>query len=78
MVDLDRREWALLAPIAAIVLWMGVYPESFMAPMRDDVGRLLTRLETVTPAGDSRPTPGNPAAAAALAAPKVHGAGEAH
>jgi NADH-quinone oxidoreductase subunit M len=77
MADLDRREWALLAPIAAIVLWMGVYPESFMAPMRDDVGRLLTRFEQVTPAGDSRPTAGNPAAAAAAATP-AHGAGEAH
>jgi NADH-quinone oxidoreductase subunit M len=63
---------------------MGVYPESFMAPMRDDVGRLLTRLENVTPAGDSRATPGNPAAAAAAqshaasAAGKSHGAEEAH
>jgi NADH-quinone oxidoreductase subunit M len=45
--------------------------------MREDVGRLLTRIERVTPAGDSRPTAGNPAAAAA-AATKSHGAGEAH
>ncbi|GAA4019781.1 NADH-quinone oxidoreductase subunit M [Sphingomonas swuensis] len=79
MTDLDRREWALLVPIAAVVMWMGVYPESFMAPMRDDVGRLLTRIERVTPAGDSRPTAGNPAAAAAAAhAAPEHGAGEAH
>jgi NADH-quinone oxidoreductase subunit M len=77
MVDLDRREWALLAPIAAVVLWMGVYPESFMAPMRDDVGRLLTRFEQITPAGDSRPTAGNPPAAAAASA-QSRGAGEAH
>jgi NADH-quinone oxidoreductase subunit M len=76
MTDLDRREWLLLAPIAAIVLWMGIYPESFMAPMRDDVGRLLARIERVTPAGDSRPTAGNPAAAAAKAT--EHGGGEAH
>ncbi len=75
MPDLDRREWALLAPIAAVVLWMGIYPESFMAPMRDDVGRLLARIERVTPAGDSRPTPGNPAAVAAKAAD--HGGAEA-
>ena len=43
---------------------MGVYPESFMAPMRDDVGRLLTRIERATPASDSAPTPGKPAAKA--------------
>ena len=64
MPDLSRREWALLAPIAAVVLWMGVYPESFLAPMRKDVGLLLTRVERAAPAGDSRPTAGNPAAAA--------------
>src|SRR3546814_14299939 len=34
MPDLSLREWAMLGPIAAAVLWMGVYPESFMAPMR--------------------------------------------
>ena len=28
----SAREWWLLAPIAAAVLWMGVYPESFLAP----------------------------------------------
>ena len=64
MPDLSHREWALLAPIAAVVLWMGVYPESFLAPMRKDVGLLLARVERAAPAGDSRPTPGNPAAAA--------------
>ena len=78
MTDLDRREWALLAPIAAVVLWMGIYPESFMAPMRQDVGRVLDRLERVTPAGDSRPTAGNPAAAAPAASPKPTSAEGAH
>jgi NADH-quinone oxidoreductase subunit M len=72
MTDLNRREWLLLAPIAAVVLWMGIYPESFMAPMRADVGRLLVRLERVTPTGDSRPAQGSPAAAAAS-----HGGAEA-
>ena len=45
MADMDRRELWLLAPIAAVVLWMGVYPESFLAPMRKDVGVLLARLD---------------------------------
>ena len=65
MKDLDAREYWLLAPIAAVVLWMGVYPESFMAPMRDDVGRLLTRIERAAPLSDSAPTAGKPAAAKA-------------
>jgi NADH-quinone oxidoreductase subunit M len=61
MKDLDAREWWLLAPIAAAVFWMGIYPESFIRPMRNDVGRLLTRLESVAPAGDSRLTLGKSA-----------------
>jgi NADH-quinone oxidoreductase subunit M len=53
MPDLSTRERWLLAPIALAVLWMGIYPESFMRPMRGDVGRLLARLEQVAPVGDS-------------------------
>jgi NADH-quinone oxidoreductase subunit M len=58
MPDLSVREWWLLAPIAAAVFWMGIYPESFIRPMRNDVGRLLARLERVAPAGDSKLTLG--------------------
>lgn len=53
MRDLTGREWAIMAPIAAVVLWMGVYPESFMAPMRNDVTRLMARIERAAPAGDA-------------------------
>ena len=53
MRDLSAREWWLLAPVAAVVLWMGIYPESFMRPIRNDVGRLLTRIEHAAPKGDS-------------------------
>jgi NADH-quinone oxidoreductase subunit M len=73
MPDLSKRELALLAPIAAVVLWMGVYPESFLAPMRADVGTLLARVERARPVGDSGPTPGNPGAL-----PAAHGAPAAH
>jgi len=59
MPDLSLREWWLLAPIALAVLWMGVYPESFLRPMRNDVGRIVTRLEHVAPAGDSHLTLGS-------------------
>jgi NADH-quinone oxidoreductase subunit M len=53
MPDLNRRELGMLGAIAAVVLWMGVYPESFMAPMRADVGALLERIERAAPAGDA-------------------------
>ena len=58
MPDLSPREWWLLAPIALAVFWMGIYPESFLRPMRNDIGRLITRLERVQPAGDSKLTLG--------------------
>ena len=57
MVDLSAREWWLLLPIVVAGFWMGIYPESFLRPIRNDVGRLVTRLERVAPPGDARPTP---------------------
>src|SRR5437763_1438778 len=56
MPDLNVREWWLLAPIALAVFWMGIYPESFMRPIRNDVGRVLARVERVAPTGDSHLT----------------------
>jgi NADH-quinone oxidoreductase subunit M len=67
MPDLSLREIALLAPIAAVVLWMGVYPESFLAPMRGNVATLQARIAQAAPAGDSLPTAGK-----ALATPVEH------
>ncbi|MBN8483314.1 MAG: NADH-quinone oxidoreductase subunit M [Sphingomonadales bacterium] len=60
MPDLSLREWAMLAPITAAVLWMGVYPETFMAPMRGDIAALDARLARAKPAGDANLTLGSP------------------
>jgi NADH-quinone oxidoreductase subunit M len=65
MPDLSLRELAMLGPIAAVVLWMGVYPESFIAPIRDDVGVLLARIERAAPPGDAHLVMGEPPAAEA-------------
>jgi NADH-quinone oxidoreductase subunit M len=54
MSDVDSRELWLLAPIAAVVIWMGVYPESFLAPIRRDVATIVDRIERAAPAGDSK------------------------
>jgi len=64
MPDLNAREWVMLAPIAAATLWMGIYPESFIAPMRADVGSLLARVADSTPASDAQLQMGKPKAAA--------------
>jgi NADH-quinone oxidoreductase subunit M len=75
MPDLSLREIALLAPVAAAALWMGIYPESFFAPMRKDVGVLLARIQPTGPKSDAQPTAGH------ASAPVAHGhvtSGEAH
>jgi NADH-quinone oxidoreductase subunit M len=61
MPDLSMREVALLLPIGLVVMWMGIYPESFLAPMRADATKLVARVERARPAGDSLPTLGKPA-----------------
>ncbi len=53
MPDLNAREFVSLGAIAAVVLWMGVYPEPFMSTIRRDVGFLLARVERANPPGDS-------------------------
>jgi NADH-quinone oxidoreductase subunit M len=83
--DLNKRELGMLASIAAVVLWMGIYPESFLAPMRNDVGLLLARIERATPPGDAKlvrgtgaPAAGHTAAAPAPAAAAHSPAAGAH
>ena len=74
MSDLSPREIVLLVPIAAAVMWMGVYPESFLAPMRANVASLVARTEQAKPVGDAKLTAGK-----VIEAAPHHGAhGEAH
>lgn len=54
MSDVNSREMWLLTPIAVVVLWMGVYPETFLAPIRRDVATIVARIERAAPAGDSK------------------------
>jgi NADH-quinone oxidoreductase subunit M len=71
MPDLNAREALSLGAIAAVVMWMGIYPESFLAPMRNDVGLLMARVHDAAPKSDSAPTPGH-----AVPAEKIKAAGE--
>jgi NADH-quinone oxidoreductase subunit M len=73
MTDLNAREWAIMVPLAAATLWMGVYPESFLAPMRQDVATLVARVADARAPSDAHLTAGKPAVKPAAA----H-AGEAH
>ena len=75
MPDLNLREWIMLGPVAAGVLWMGIYPESFLAPMRSDIQALEARLARAAPAGDAQLEAGAPRGEAANAVtPPAEGA----
>ncbi|MXP42372.1 NADH-quinone oxidoreductase subunit M [Altererythrobacter soli] len=71
MPDLNTREWLMLGSIAAAVLWMGVYPESFLAPIRKDIAALDARVSSAAPESDSRLVIGQ--AQAAPAEDAAHG-----
>jgi NADH-quinone oxidoreductase subunit M len=46
MLDLEWREVAIFAPMIAVVLWMGVYPSSFLRPLQPSVANLVERVQT--------------------------------
>ncbi len=64
MTDLDTREWWLLLRSRQACCGWASMPESFLRPIRADVGRLLERVERAAPAGDMQLTRGQPQAQA--------------
>jgi NADH-quinone oxidoreductase subunit M len=58
MLDLSPREKAVFAPLLLLVFWMGIYPESFLAPIRSSVDHLVERVATVQKAARAT-TPDN-------------------
>ncbi len=54
MPDLNARELAMLVPLGLAVLWMGIYPESFLSPMRANVASVVARTEAARPEGDAQ------------------------
>jgi NADH-quinone oxidoreductase subunit M len=45
LLDLSPREYAVFAPLIVLVLWMGVYPSSFLSFFEASVQALLARHE---------------------------------
>ncbi len=44
--DMSRREIMVFAPLVVLVLWMGVYPSSFLDIMHVSVNNLIDRVES--------------------------------
>ena len=49
MPDLSAREIFILTAAAIPVLWMGIYPTSFMTPLHAPVGAILERIQRAAP-----------------------------
>jgi NADH-quinone oxidoreductase subunit M len=45
ILDMDLREVALFAPIIVVVIWMGVYPATFLDPMHASVAKLIGNFD---------------------------------
>jgi NADH-quinone oxidoreductase subunit M len=66
--DLTLREWAVVGPLCAMAIFMGVFPNVFLKPMEPAVTRLVQRMELHQPMrvdGEARPRLVLPAGAAA-------------
>jgi len=53
ILDLSPREKAVFAPLLLLVLWMGVYPSSFLTPIRASVDPLIERVAAAQKAAQS-------------------------
>jgi NADH-quinone oxidoreductase subunit M len=53
ILDLNWREKAVFAPLIVLVLWMGIYPASFIDVMAPSVERLIDGYETALARADS-------------------------
>src|SRR5438477_1053058 len=51
MTDLSLREKIVFAPLLILVLWMGVYPSSFLVPIRTSVEHLVAQVNAANKTG---------------------------
>ena len=52
ITDLNRREFAYFLPLMLVVLWMGIYPSSFLDVMDASVQNLISSYENAVIGGD--------------------------
>ncbi len=56
MPDLSLREWAIIGPLVAIAIYMGVLPNVFLKPMEPAVNRIVQRVGQFEPMSASAST----------------------
>jgi NADH-quinone oxidoreductase subunit M len=55
ILDLSPREILLFAPLLLVVIWMGIYPSSFLGPMHASVAKLINNYQLVKTATVAAP-----------------------
>jgi len=43
--DLTRKEWATLVPIVIFIVWIGIYPKTFMQVSENSTRKLVSKIE---------------------------------
>jgi len=49
MPDLKPREWAAIVPLILMMVWMGVYSQSFLPPVSKTTARVLDQTRINVP-----------------------------
>lgn len=45
--DINKREWATLLPVVVFIVWIGVYPSSFLHISENSTKKLVNKLELI-------------------------------
>ena len=53
ILDLNRREVLIFAPLIVVALWIGIYPEPFLAVMHNSVTHLIEQQQLAASASDA-------------------------
>jgi len=56
--DLNPREWAAMLPLIVMMVWMGVYSQSFLPAVRKTTAHILEQTQVNVPIRvQARPAP---------------------
>jgi NADH-quinone oxidoreductase subunit M len=78
MFDLKPREWAAVVPLVAMMVWMGVYSQSFLPPIGQTTARVLEQTQVNVPFRVmTHPNQSQPSQAGGFSATKIPLAGGA-
>jgi NADH-quinone oxidoreductase subunit M len=51
MLDLHWREIVVFVPMILVVLWMGIYPDTFLRPLQPTIGNLIESVQSARDTG---------------------------